>query len=779
MLDEQRFGLPVSQIAIDTNHVKVSPDLAGMPDADDADIAGKIKDARGQTVHFSLTADAAEVSGKKYHKNKLGKLIGFAGSQIRIERDEDFRGSVREQIKSGEFYTKTSRGIPSEADKREGASFIRLGAFVEHIGKNMEALSEEEGAQTDKAAAAESKTSLPFEFAKTDGQQQTNFYYGESENSVAFSCDAVKEKLGWKIDPDSIAPKRLMIFADFIGDLYQIGVMHRGLQSIKKKSIWQVLSGERVSHLPEEVDIEWDGDCRLNGNQKQAVQAAVGAKELCLIWGPPGTGKTEVIMEIARQNAMRGKKTLISSQANLAVDNALTRLHGAPDAWTLRVAKKNYTLEDSDKSLVPMENTAHKFFAEWLHSRLNNSASEMEGAEVAKLRKRLASRLQKMGKSQNRPAREKEQLAKIYRRRINIVGATLMETGKTVFVDDARKNTICENLAIKEFDAVIVDEVSKATPPELFLPALLGKRLILVGDHKQLPPMLKLISSGDDLSQEEWAREAGVPEEELDIDSSLFERLWERHGGEASPVRTMLTTQYRMHPDIQNLIEGFYEDNDRKLECGLSPEDQAGLALAAEGMFSKHAVWVDTVNDAIETKAGTSYTNNDEIRIVGKLLDALPKTFPNGEPLSVGVITFYGAQLQRLRTYETQFAHKFPGKLIFGTVDRFQGRECDVVICSLVRKNKYGSIGFASKVNRINVAFSRARALLCIVGNSGQFCYEAKAFRGNEKEVASAKRAYKDIWKKCDQTGERNIPSMAEADIYEVGKKWGANVRKG
>ena len=135
------------------------------------------------------------------------------------------------------------------------------------------------------------------------------------------------------------------------------------MDRIKGLPIWQVLTEERVAKLPDGEDtVKFSEDSQLNKGQKDAVRKALRAKELLLIWGPPGTGKTEVIAEIARQEAMLGNKTLIVSQANLAVDNAIARLHDSPSVWPLRIAKEDWKPEEDDKSKVPMLDTAGKFF---------------------------------------------------------------------------------------------------------------------------------------------------------------------------------------------------------------------------------------------------------------------------------------------------------------------------------------------------------------------------------------------------------------------------------
>ncbi len=743
MLNGKRFGFPVNKLELRGKSAVISFDFSGIPDIDESEINKKIEKARGESVRFSLTPDAIE-SPKKYYynKGKFGKLKAFDGGDITIELDKDFNSEIKTQIKQGEFYVRDSAIVHESNASGNGENhirFIRMGKFLESV--KPENNGKDNAADGDSGADEkdESGATLPFEYAKSDGQRETNFYYDEGGENLAFSCRAERKESNWQIDPDSIKPHQIMVFADFVGDFYQVKVMKRGMKEIKENSIWEVLAGERVAKLPMEKNIEWEEGCRLNDRQKEAVKKALGAPELCLIWGPPGTGKTEVISEIARREAQQGHKVLISSQANLAVDNALARLHGADDVWTFRQIKDKHDLEEEDKMKVPTWKTAHRFFVQWLEKRI--ASSDNADSAIADLRKKLVNRLKRKAWNE----KDAEQMAALYRRRINVVGATLIETGK--WNRDAGKNNLLHITGVAEFDTVIIDEVSKALPPELFLPILLGKRVVLVGDYKQLPPTFKM-SNGDDLALDKWAEMAGVPVSEVDTDTTIFERLWNRHDKDAAGVRAMLTKQYRMHPRIQKLIERFYAESEGRLECGLSDVEQRKMAITHEGCFAgRHAVWVDTENDALENRAGTSYANNDEIIIVGKILEQLP----DNKQISVGVITFYGAQLRKLRDrYEQKYAGKFPnGKLIFGTVDRFQGRECDVIICSLVRKNKHGNIGFAVKANRINVAFSRARKLLCIVGNSGHFCYESKK--------QDAREIYKKIYQNCHRLTKGEI----------------------
>ena len=750
VMDNKRFGVPMHKIVHKGTMAAVSLSL-NADDEQGEEIADKISQARGEEVRFAFQeADGQEPPSKA----PLGKLKEFNKSKgvVHVELDRKYSDSLSAHIMGGSFFP----GDPNAGQAQPGGGAPAIIKFAD----------------------------LPAD------TPQCGFYYDEEQSVLAFSCRAQKgvapaddgegevevKDAGlndWVVDPKTIDVQRMMLFADFFGDRFQINMMQRGLRQIAGMDIWDVLSGDRIAKSPHPVNVDWSGNRRrrLNEQQKEAVEKALGAPELCLIWGPPGTGKTEVIMEIARQGAspLRGEKTLIVSQANLAVDNALARLHGCADVWPLRITKDDYELEKEDESTVPVQKTIGEFFSRRLQTRLRKSKFTDNSADD-KLRGEFAKHLEKSAKSLRHP-REMPQMAKLYHRRINVVGATLIETGKEIKEGMSWKNKIHDTTGIAKFDTVIVDEVSKATPPELFLPALRGGRLVLVGDHKQLPPMLKLFS-GDYLSEKEWAEKVGVPPEKLDIESTLFERLWERHSKLPVPQSqrpaAKLTMQYRMHKQIQGLVEQFYTDGEGTLECGLKPEQMAKMAVAESGIFSNHAVWVDTANDAVEQRDGTSFVNNNEAGIVRKLLAALP----GGKNLSVGVITFYGAQLDKLRREcEDEFSEKFPGKLIFGTVDRFQGRECDVVICSLVRKNKHGTIGFAQKANRINVAFSRARRLLCIVGNSGQFCFGA----GSD----DARSAYKEIYVRCKKANEKDVSAaIVPAGVDVLAAKWGVNVKK-
>ena len=258
-----------------------------------------------------------------------------------------------------------------------------------------------------------------------------------------------------------------------------------------------------------------------------------------------------------------------------------------------------------------------------------------------------------------------------------------------------------------EFDWVIVDEAGRATPPETLVPLVRGRRFLLVGDQRQLPPIL-----------DEVAAEAVVKRFEADggaLRRSLFEELFNTVPQEA---RLTLTKQYRMHPEIGGLVaDCFYSE---KLEHGVNPEERP-LGVKLVGAALK---WLDTSKiDAAEQNIGTSYRNPTEASIIMKQVRAMERQAAKlglMEKVTVGVLTGYLPQqdllLSRVRSAGVERLSHLDVQV--HTVDAAQGKEFDIVFYSAVRSNPTGNIGFLKDERRLNVALSRARDGLVIVGDS-------------------------------------------------------------
>ncbi|MCC5660397.1 translation initiation factor IF-2 N-terminal domain-containing protein [Nostoc sp. XA010] len=319
--------------------------------------------------------------------------------------------------------------------------------------------------------------------------------------------------------------------------------------------------------------------------------------------------------------------------------------------------------------------------------------------------------------------RDRDDLRRIYLDNANVVGITCVQAANRGFSEE-----------FKSFDVVIIDEVSKCTPPELLIPALKGKKLVMVGDHRQLPPML------DTSTVEEVAQRMGNTRDELQfLEESLFKSQFESAD---ESIKQMLTTQYRMHPFIMGAINQFY---DGKLESGiLEPDTKRAHHLADEIIQeSQHLIWVKTPieNQFLEQRNGTSYFNTQEIDAIERLCQQFETTWASkvtkGEPKKeIAVITFYGAQLRKID--ERLQSELFPSlEIRTGTVDRFQGMERPVVIVSMVRNNSKGDVGFAKKPERVNVAFSRAQELLIIVGCHNLFTHQSGKVGSMYSEVSN------------------------------------------
>ncbi|MBD2563550.1 MULTISPECIES: translation initiation factor IF-2 N-terminal domain-containing protein [Nostoc] len=328
-----------------------------------------------------------------------------------------------------------------------------------------------------------------------------------------------------------------------------------------------------------------------------------------------------------------------------------------------------------------------------------------------------------IGKLRQPTEGDRDDLRRIYLDNANVVGITCVQAANRGFSEE-----------FKSFDVVIIDEVSKCTPPELLIPALKGKKLVMVGDHRQLPPML------DTSTVEEVAQTMGNTRDELQfLEESLFKSQFESAD---ESIKQMLTTQYRMHPFIMGAINQFY---DGKLESGiLEPDTKRAHNLAGEIVQeSHHLLWVKTPieNQFLEQRNGTSYFNTQEIDAIESLCHQFETTWAsrvaNGEPKKeIAVITFYGAQLRKID--ERLQSELFPSlEIRTGTVDRFQGMERPIVIVSMVRNNSKGDVGFAKKPERVNVAFSRAQELLIIVGCHNLFTHQSGKVGSMYSEVSN------------------------------------------
>lgn len=324
-----------------------------------------------------------------------------------------------------------------------------------------------------------------------------------------------------------------------------------------------------------------------------------------------------------------------------------------------------------------------------------------------------------------------DEIRKLYVRHSNVIGTTCVASARKEFMD-----------SYPTFDVVIIDEVSKATPPELLLPMLKGKKIILVGDHHQLPPLVGEDTLDETLKAILEESDSFEEKDELKklLKESLFERLFKNL---PKSNKTMLAIQYRMHESIMETITPFYEEENYRLQCGLVDSDSVRDHLLESAFVKRddHLLWIDMPNEPSyfeeKVKDGKSRFNQAELNTIREVLIDLDKAaetaknegrMKQDERKSIGVISFYGEQVKRIDRLIQQELNLQHLTFRTGTVDKFQGMEMDVILLSMVRNNKdsNGDIGFANDYRRLNVALSRARELLVLIGSTHMFTERTK-----------------------------------------------------
>lgn len=499
------------------------------------------------------------------------------------------------------------------------------------------------------------------------------------EVALAYLPETDAERPTWRIDlaSDEVARDR------------QRHVLTKA-QSVEKGRLFELRStllGERPPEFAAGVNL-LQLEVELNESQRAAIEFALSAKDFAIIHGPPGTGKTTTVAELIRQATQRSEKVLATAPSNLAVDNLLERLLGA-GVKAVRLghpARVSPELREHTLDLLvenhPDLKVARRLIKE--ARQLRDKASRFTRAKPPP------------GMKQEMRAEAKELIADARRIEDQVV-TELLDGAEVLCV--TLTGIDHEVLGPRQFDLAVVDEACQSTEPACWIPLLRSQRLILAGDHCQLPPTV--------VSTEATKEGFGV---------SLQERLIKRYGEQV--ISRRLTVQYRMHAAIAQ----FSSDEFYAGELTAPPEVAAHLLCDLPGV--ERVALTETPVDFIDT-AGASYTeelepdgesrlNPEEAELVVRKIEALVAA--GVQPAMIAVISPYAAQVRLLREkLERDFGES---GCDVDTVDGFQGREQEVVIISLVRSNDKGEIGFLGDTRRMNVALTRARRKLIVIGDS-------------------------------------------------------------
>ncbi|XP_046889814.1 DNA-binding protein SMUBP-2 [Hypomesus transpacificus] len=420
----------------------------------------------------------------------------------------------------------------------------------------------------------------------------------------------------------------------------------------------------------------------LDDSQREAVSFALSQREVAVIHGPPGTGKTTTVLEVILQAVKQGQKVLCCASSNVAVDNLVERLAKCK-AKVLRLGHPARLLESIQK---------HSLDAVLAQSDNTNI--------IADIRKDIDKAFMGMKKMRDKGERfnlkrEVGELKKELRTREATAITQILKRADVVLSTNtgASADGPLKYLPVDHFDWVVIDECAQALESSCWISLLKARKCVLAGDYKQLPPTIK--------SHAAAAKGLSV---------SLMERLIQKYGD--SVVR-MLTVQYRMNSAIMEWASKEMYQGKLTAHCSVEKhllKDLPGVLSNEE--TSTPLLLIDTAGcglSEMEVADEQSKGNQGEVDIVDLHINAL--TTAGLKARDIAVIAPYNLQVHLLRQ---KLSAKHP-ELEIKSVDGFQGREKEAVVLSLVRSNRKGEVGFLAEDRRINVAVTRARRHLTVV----------------------------------------------------------------
>ncbi|KAI0267266.1 P-loop containing nucleoside triphosphate hydrolase protein [Gloeopeniophorella convolvens] len=483
-------------------------------------------------------------------------------------------------------------------------------------------------------------------------------------------------------------------------------------------------------------------DDSLNDSQKEAVKFALESPEVACIHGPPGTGKTHTLIEIIRQLTSvtpvnpKPLRMLVCGASNLSVDNILERLLALPvldKGARLRVTRIGH----------PARVMAHEgVFNATLEAQADRSDQAALARDVKAELEATLGVLSGKGKGVKSPRglerkkmwEEVRALRKEYRQRESGVTRTILRVSQVVLATCHSSGG--HQLRNQDFDVVVIDEATQALEAACWIPIFKAKKLVLAGDPRQLPPTILSSptsnkSSGSKKMDSSTATKKTATSAPSKVGLSLprtleftmFERLEKMYG---PGIKRMLTIQYRrMHTKIADFPSKAMYSSKLVTHSSVAssllselPNTKSTSEEDTQEVLGTPVVFFDTAGcEYFERLEGDgdegSKCNENEATIVKNWVETLVEAGVSQS--QIAIITPYQAQVTLLSSL-LRPVHGLD--LEIGTVDGMQGREKEAVIISLVRSNDQREVGFLKEKRRLNVAMTRARRHLCVVGDS-------------------------------------------------------------
>lgn len=424
---------------------------------------------------------------------------------------------------------------------------------------------------------------------------------------------------------------------------------------------------------------------RLNESQQKALNHIIAAKDVAIVHGPPGTGKTTTLVEGIVKVLEKEKQVLVCAPSNAAVDLLVEKLTDA-GLNVVRLGHPARVTEEALQQTIDARIVNHPSYADL--KRVKQKREEFR--KLAFKYKRHyghAERTQRKLLLQEASALQAEaEMLEHY-----IIG-DVMEKGHVIACTLVGASG--HYLQKKRFSTLFIDEAAQALEPACWIPILRSERVVLAGDHCQLPPTIKSFQA---------AKEG--------LAVTLFEKIIERKG-----IGSVLTLQYRMNKLIMEFSNHQFYHGALKAAPEVAHHQLAADEMPMEFIDTAGCSFGEEVNPE-----SLSRFNREEARLLWHHLQALMERLSAQEQeISIGVIAPYKAQITLLSELLPDFPtlKNIAQQITVDTIDAFQGRERDVIYISLVRSNDKGEIGFLEDIRRINVAMTRARKKLVIIGDS-------------------------------------------------------------
>jgi superfamily I DNA and/or RNA helicase len=455
----------------------------------------------------------------------------------------------------------------------------------------------------------------------------------------------------------------------------------------------------------------------LNDSQNQAVQAVLATEDALIIHGPPGTGKTTTLVEAIRVTLKQEKQVLVVAPSNLAVDLLVERL-AEVGVNVLRLGHPVRVTDAVRHHTLDFKLADHPQYGQL--RQLKRQANDIR-TQALKFKRTYVKGERATALIE---ARELQRDAKDLERFItqDVLDDVQVFAATPVYVAS-------EWLRNRSFRTVFIDEAAQMLEPATWIAVSKAQRVIFAGDDCQLPPTVKSMK----------AQSGG-------LETTLFEKFHRRQG---ESISRLLKTQYRMHEQIMAFSNQMFYDG--KLIAHESVAKQKLFPMVEDENLNQPLEWVDTSGCGFEevlNEETSSLYNPEEAKIlIQHLLNLVFSIrFHHLEDVKIGIISPYKAQTSVLRELirEEKNLHHANPLLIVDTVDGFQGQECDVIYISLVRSNDKNEIGFLKDTRRMNVAMTRARKKLVMIGDGATI--SAHPFYASFLDFVNETNAYRSAW---------------------------------